>query len=320
MVRKSGLESPLANACKAAAFASGGLKLRRKPLLDQAEILYHDLLRYLAKRMQVNSASDPEPLAIAILLGLYQNCQSTTGKYSADRQIYDLLIRLDPIWKRTENFLAGSPFAVDSDVLLLLKKDAVKLNDDISLWQKSQNEEIKAATIDSGPPPNLTPGTGYWPGRVDMYIDLYVATLWNLSRIARCLLITLITRLSGILCDGVNHDADRLEVFHLVEDMLASIPYHLSEDLQVFLRERHEHTEITNPGRSVGGLLLMHPIYLASYLEIIPLDRRLYFKRCLVWIAQRMGVGQAAFLAQAPQVDNQYFAGGCLIVLAGLLL
>ncbi|KAJ5712054.1 hypothetical protein N7488_006210 [Penicillium malachiteum] len=72
MVRKAGLNSPLADACKAAAFASSGLKLRRKPLLDRAEILYHDLLRYLAKRMQASSASDPEPLAIAILLGLYQ--------------------------------------------------------------------------------------------------------------------------------------------------------------------------------------------------------------------------------------------------------
>ncbi|KAJ5725095.1 uncharacterized protein N7483_006452 [Penicillium malachiteum] len=324
--------------------------------------------KYLAKRIQAHYASDSEPFAIAILLGLYQiivanasspghhtahakgaaailqiennplyliqasltshpllldgnqSCHSTTGKYSTDRQMYEFLIRLDPIWKRTEDLLAGSPFAVDSDVLLLLKIEAVKLNDDISLWQKSQNEEIKAVTIDSGPPPNLTHGVGYWPGRVDMYIDLYVATLWNVSRIVRCLLITLITRLSGILCDGVNHDADRLEVSNLVEDMLASIPYHLSEDLQVFLRERHEHTEITNPGRSVGGLLLMHPIYLAAYLDIIPSDRRLYFKKCLVWIAQRMGVGQAAFLAQAPQVDNQYFAGGCLIVLAGLLL
>ncbi|KAJ5704220.1 hypothetical protein N7493_011358 [Penicillium malachiteum] len=299
MVRKSGLKSPLADACKAAAFASSGLKLRRKPLLDRAEILYHDLLRYLAKRMQAPSASDPEPLAIAILLGLYQ-----------------LLVRLDPIWKRTENFLAGSTFEVDSDMLALLKNEAVNLKNEIALWQKSQSEEIKAVTIDSGPPPKLAPGAGYWPGRVDMYIDLYVSTLWNVSRIARCLLITLITRLSGILCDGVNHDADRAEVSHLVEDMLASIPYHLSEDLQVFLRERHEHTEITNPGRSVGGLLLMHPIYLASYLEIIPSDKRHYFKTCLVWIAQRMGVGQAAFLAQVKLAFPAHVLNSCTCVVA----
>ncbi|KAJ5712055.1 hypothetical protein N7488_006211 [Penicillium malachiteum] len=235
--------------------------------------------------------------------------------------MYEFLIRLDPIWKRTETFLAGSSSssAVDSDMLVPLKSEAVELNNEIALWQKSQNAEIKAVTIYSGPSPKLVPGTGYWPGRVDMYIDFYIATLWNVSRIARCLLITLITRLSGILCDGVNHDTDRVEVSHLVEDMLASIPYHLSEDLQVFLRERHEHTEITNPGRSVGGLLLMHPIYIASYLEIIPSDKRHYFKTCLVWIAQRMGVGQAAFLAQVKLPLSAHELSSCTCVVATLI-
>lgn len=178
----------------------------------------------------------------------------------------------------------------------------MELNHHISVWQDSQSEELRPVSIDPGPPPSTNPGAGYWPGRVDMYIDLYTAALWNFSRIARCLLITLILRLSSVLDDGIHHDADNYETLRLADDMIASIPFHLSEDLQVFLRERNDHTKITNPGRAVGGLLLMHSIYIASHLEIFPLEMRAYFKRCLLWIGQRMGIGQAAFLAQVRSI------------------
>jgi hypothetical protein len=177
------------------------------------------------------------------------------------------------------------------------------LNHDLTIWQQNQSEEFKPTTVHPGLPVTHNHGVGYWHGRVDMYLDLYVAALWNISRIARCLLITLLIRLSGVLNDDVNHEADHQEALRLVHDVIASIPYHLSEDLQVFLRQRDDHTEVSNPGRPVGGLLLMHSIYVASHLEIFPLEIREYMKNCLVWIGRRMGIGQAAFLAQASSVS-----------------
>lgn len=72
MVKRSGLKSPLADACRAAAFASGGLKLHRKYILDWGKNLYQDSIQHLAKLIRSSSATTPETLAIAILLGLYQ--------------------------------------------------------------------------------------------------------------------------------------------------------------------------------------------------------------------------------------------------------
>jgi len=72
LVQDLGLESHVANACKAAAFASNGIKLRRRFLTQQAETVYHDLLVHLAGSMQTPAASSHETLVIAILLGLYQ--------------------------------------------------------------------------------------------------------------------------------------------------------------------------------------------------------------------------------------------------------
>jgi len=75
-----------------------------------------------------------------------------------------------------------------------------------------------------------------------------------------------------------------------------------------------------NPGRPVGGLLLMHPIYVASTLLIVPQHMREYMKECLEWIGMHMGIGQASLFAKAPKIDKEYFADGCMIVWAGMLV
>lgn len=150
------------------------------------------------------------------------------------------------------------------------------------------------------------PGAGYWHGRIDVYIDLYVATLWNICRISRCCLIAAIIRLSGILNEETNCHTEYQEALSLVNDVIASIPYILSDDLRVFLRQRDDHSEINNPGRPVGGLLLMHSIYVASCLEILPIAMRDYMRTCLIWIRCRMGIGQAAFLAQVGQLPPYF--------------
>ncbi|KAJ5930365.1 hypothetical protein N7466_005858 [Penicillium verhagenii] len=358
IVQDLGPQSHVANACKAVGFASNGLKLRRKFLIQEGETLYHDLLGYLSSSMQTSTASSHETLVIAILLGMYQMVvaeEANPGHHTAhaggvaailqidnnplelvqavlsghplvligkqqegvycsrspedsvDQHLYNLLIKLNPIWKRTEALLLSPPGPLFFDEVMALRLEAMSLNQDIAILQDSQSAEYRPSTMDPGLPPRPNPGAGYRHGRIDMYVDLYVAALWNFSRIARCLLITLIIMLSGVLDDDTNHDLYQNEALNLVEDIIASIPFHLSEDLQIFLRERHDNTEITNAGRPVGGLLIMHSIYIASHLEIFPMEVRDYLKTCLVWIGRRMGIGQATLLAQVFYILRPQF-------------
>ena len=79
------------------------------------------------------------------------------------------------------------------------------------------------------------PGVGYWPGRVDIYFDLYVAGVWNICRTARLLPINMILRLSRLLNDNQNNTRKQQEALRLVEDIVSSIPFHLAEDLSAFL-------------------------------------------------------------------------------------
>lgn len=223
---------------------------------------------------------------------------TATGTTIVDRDLYHLLIQLGPIWKRTEALLTGPPAPVFFDEAVGLRSEAMALDFNLANWQRAQAKIFRPTMVDTGLQASSDPGAGYWHGRIDAYIDLYVATLWNISRVSRCLLITLIIRLSGVLNEETSYDCDHQEALRLVNDVIASIPYILSEDLQVFLRERDDHTEINNPGRPVCGLLLMHSIYVVSCLEIFPITTRDYMQTCLIWIGRRMGIGQAAFLAQ----------------------
>lgn len=148
-------------------------------------------------------------------------------------------------------------------------------------------------------------GVGYWPGMVDTYFDLYVAGVWNTSHTARLLLINLLLELSKILNNNSsNHDREHQDALRLVEDMVSSIPFHLAEDLHVFLRDTEKEDAAPkklHSGRPIGALLLMHPIYVASKLSIVPPHLRIYLHDCPEWIAAHMGIGQALVFAKVRE-------------------
>jgi hypothetical protein len=229
---------------------------------------------------------------------------------------------------------------VRPDELYKLREEATALDQDLSMWQNTRCPDFNPRTVaqvGQGQGGSI-PGVGSWPGRVDAYFDLYVAGVWNTSRTARLLLISLLLKLSNIFEDIEEHTREQKDAHYLVEDIIASIPYHLSEDLNVFFQSRRKDGDIMNPGRPVGGLLLMHPIYIASALLIVPRPMREYMRECLAWIGINMGIGQALILAkvkilrellvlvstddvfQASQIEKQYFADGSLIVWTGMLV
>ncbi|KAL2802931.1 hypothetical protein BJX63DRAFT_437405 [Aspergillus granulosus] len=374
MVHRLGLQSPVANACKAVAFASHGLKLSRPFLTQKAETLYHELLGSLARSIQNPAlAAGPEMLVIAILLGLYEMIiagESNPGHHDAHaggmaailqiensplgllqaarsghplvlngmvqnngmftspssggggQSLDTLLVKLGSLWQKSETFLSNLPGPLFFDELYTLKEEATALNRDLIQWQKAQSDDFKPTTIGymNSTPDQLSLGVGSWPGQVDTYVDLYVAGVWNVSRVARCFLINLILRLSNILDATSDHSQDRQDVLQLVGDIIASIPYHLTEDLRGFVARGGANPEITNPGLPVGGLILLHPVYVASQLPVVPVEMQEYMRKCIAWIGTHMGIGQACLLAEAPQIEGQYFACGCMIVWAGLLV
>ncbi|KFZ02030.1 hypothetical protein V500_00480 [Pseudogymnoascus sp. VKM F-4518 (FW-2643)] len=204
--------------------------------------------------------------------------------------------------------------------LAILKADATSLSHQFAHWQAKQPNIIDPHPLGHIPalPHGSAPRAGMWPGRVDTYFDHYIAGVWNTSRAARLLLLDLTLALSDAVNDGEDHARERSEAARLVEDIVASIPYHLTDDLGSFIGGGAERE--LKPGRAVGGLLLMHPVFVASRVGAVGAELRVYLQECLAWIAENMGIGQAARFAKATAIDTQYFADGCMIVWTGMLV
>lgn len=216
-----------------------------------------------------------------------------------DQSLDTLLLMFGPIWRKAETILANS--LIGPDDIYQLKNEATALDRSFAKWQEGQVEDFRPSIVghvkQGQAGSNLR--VGYWPGRVDTYFDLYVAGVWNISRTARLLLINLMLELSNTFNDNQTHNREQQYALRLVEDIIASIPYHLTEDLQAFLRDMGNNSGAAiNPGRPVGGLLLMHPIYVASTISIVPEQMREYMRECLAWMGTCMGVGQASVFAK----------------------
>ncbi|KAL2833573.1 hypothetical protein BJY01DRAFT_225053 [Aspergillus pseudoustus] len=250
---------------------------------------------------------------------------STVCSHGRGKDLDSLLLRLRLIHCASDSIPSSSTLQSDFARLHALLADTEALNADLAEWQAAQTVKFKPTTIGYIKPEftslRFIPGPGYWPGRVDVYFDMYFATIWNISRTARCFLLDLIIRLSDMLEEEApDHGQHTQNLMSQLCDVISSIPYYLAEDVQAFLRQEQGKQEIRDPGRTAGGLLLMHPLYVLSRLSTVFPEMQDYFKRCLAWIGDRMGIGQASLFAKDAGIDKDYVTSGCVIMWAALLV
>lgn len=91
------------------------------------------------------------------------------------------------------------------------------------------------------------------------------------------------------------------EITELAEGITSSIPFVLSLDLQAFLDHSKTNVPLV-PGRPVGGLLLMHTLYVISVLPIIDPRVQRYLRDCLAWVGDEMNIGQAVILSKVGSI------------------
>lgn len=129
-----------------------------------------------------------------------------------------------------------------------------------------------------------------------------MAAVWNIWRKTQLLYIDCLSRIARLLSREDRIPAYEKRAGALVLGLKASIPYHLAFDLDEYLRLADAGAPLIPPNRPVGGLLLLHPLYVAARCSIVPLSDRVYFIDCLTWIGQHMGIGQATLVADRKSV------------------
>lgn len=181
-----------------------------------------------------------------------------------------------------------------------LEKQCIALHERFAKWEAARVPEFRPTTVShqDATIQKSKVAVGRWPVTVDSYFDLYVAGVWNIARAAWLMLICMMIKLKD--ASGERDESLDLTMVgtRLLNDMAASIPYHLTENVHEFLSDQDTSEEIQEPGRCLGGLLLMHPLYVASRVPFISPEMRTYFEDCLAWIGSEMGIGQASLLAK----------------------
>lgn len=209
---------------------------------------------------------------------------------SADQPVSldNLLLHLDMLWTKYKAIHLQEDHHI-------LRSDCEALKIRFIKWTKSQAAEVRQTTVTTltqEKEASIIP-VGCWPGPVYTYPDFYIAGIWNISRAAQLLLIMLMSKVADNVADT---DSLSDAASAIVNDTMASIPYHLTENLYDFVNGPK--TGIEEPGRTLGGLLIMHPLYVASRVPSIPGATRDYLQRCLMWISSNMGIRHADRLAQ----------------------
>jgi len=90
----------------------------------------------------------------------------------------------------------------------------------------------------------------------------------------------------------------KAEANALANDIMASIPFHVADNVESIADQGSVTAAKVNPGKAVGGLLLMHPLYVAANLSIVPPHLQLQMRECLTWIGEHMGIGQATVFSK----------------------
>ncbi|KAL1885325.1 hypothetical protein Plec18167_001982, partial [Paecilomyces lecythidis] len=104
----------------------------------------------------------------------------------------------------------------------------------------------------------------------------------------------------------------------LAEDIAASVAYHLTVDPESYIQTP---SKPIVPGRPVGGLLLLHPLYVITRAPVVSPQLRAQMSECLAWIGKNMGIGQATLLSNLTSpLPFNYMAEGHTLIWAGMLI
>ncbi|TPR06040.1 hypothetical protein CAN33_0019425 [Aspergillus niger] len=163
-----------------------------------------------------------------------------------------------------------------------------------------------------------------WGGPVHAYFDIYVAAVMNTYRKTYLMLLDVLIRLASRMGGSIQTDNVirwEKQAHILIYDIVASIPYHLTNNLHAYQQDILSLNSPPGVGRSVGGLLLLHPLFVLSTCSAVPQPIQNHALKCLAWIGQHMGIGQGMLMSKGyTSLPFQETAEGHVLIWAGMLL
>ncbi|KAK1251410.1 hypothetical protein MKX07_006889 [Trichoderma sp. CBMAI-0711] len=148
-----------------------------------------------------------------------------------------------------------------------------------------------------------------FPGRVDAYPDLWVASLWSMMRVSRIILASLVIRCAAWVSSPVDYrmapeyaTARRICVENIT-DLIASVPYQLGW----FSTRKHLFQQASlssfacgedDTTKSLSGYFLTWPLACIQGQDYTTDNQRAWVKGRLTYIGKHLGVSYALMLTQ----------------------
>lgn len=228
-----------------------------------------------------------------------------------------LCLQVAELRAEVNTILPGSPRNPDDfQKVRDIMKRAEAMEQEFKVWEESLPDNwrpITAAWVDNVPGGDLMKAEVF-PGRVDIYEDLFISNAWNHARVSRQFVSGLIVRCAAWICYPVDYrttpeyaSATRLGV-DLVTDVIASIPYHLGwrmgedgalipGDLSGFSSGRDD---FTSP-MALGGWLCTWCLFCATSTDYTTDSQRKWIKGRMNLIGEVMGLNQARVIGNVSE-------------------
>ncbi|KAI2779388.1 hypothetical protein F4815DRAFT_493989 [Daldinia loculata] len=216
---------------------------------------------------------------------------------------------------RLVNSMARTPDNIE--IMMDMLRRIQTVDQEVVAWMRNVPEDWRFRTVtwEDHVPNGDYSKAEVFPGRVDVYHDLYIISVWNTSRTARLVLASLVMRCAAWICSPVDYrttpeyaTAARTCV-ETITDIIASVPYQLGWRLNKNNRRytHHHQNQQQQSGFPCGEE--NHPKALAGYLLTWPLiclhsqdyttdAQRAWIHGRLRFIGDELGVKYAHVLRQ----------------------
>ncbi|KAE8441830.1 hypothetical protein EG329_004283 [Mollisiaceae sp. DMI_Dod_QoI] len=222
-------------------------------------------------------------------------------------------IRIPKLQYLANNLLSQRNCAVNVGEAFELIRAAEELDRELANWARRIHIKWSYTAITRmgcslGP---HSSSSSFVPSQIHRYPNIYAARVWNLYRVYRLIIQSILLRVSSSIYLQANHHQDRVEKANrtMVEDVCASVPFLLGYDLTELKRptDSFQHESFPWPQSSMnktsisghtGKFSLIWPLYIACSVSSISETQRRWMRAQLRWIAES-GEAQAHFVQDA---------------------
>ncbi|KAF8860355.1 C6 zinc finger protein [Acephala macrosclerotiorum] len=258
---------------------------------------------------QISRPMDPIFDDFAEILSPYENVED---------QLLSRTTRIPELQALTNSLLSRPSCDIDVSEAFELIQAAEDVDCELARWARQIPTQWSYTTV-TRMSPRLSKSF-FIPIQIHRYPNFYAARVWNLYRVHRLIIQSILFRVSSCTyLDRTDYHQDRTEKINrnLVDDMCASVPFLLGYDLSKLKHsaDSPQDENFTWPQSSInkasssghtGRFSLIWPLYFACSVPSVPEIQREWMRAQLRWIAET-GEAQARFVQNA---ESQTLIGG----------